>query len=94
MLRKNPNAAHVDYLQLFKKEQEHAAELKRLEEYKKQIAEERQKQELEDIAVNAGVKVYALMNESQPPRWISPLCYQFLVCLKPSAQGLPGLPSG
>ncbi|KAK9825013.1 hypothetical protein WJX74_000705 [Apatococcus lobatus] len=42
---------------LWKKEQEHAQEQKRLEEFKKQIAEERQKKELEDIAVNAGVKV-------------------------------------
>ncbi|KAK9846165.1 hypothetical protein WJX84_002742 [Apatococcus fuscideae] len=42
---------------LWKKEQEHAAELKRLEDFKKQIAEERQKKELEDVAVAAGVKV-------------------------------------
>lgn len=67
-------AAHVDYLQLFKKEQEHAAELKRLEEYKKQIAEERQKQELEDIAVNAGVKVYALTNHFQSSKMSCFLC--------------------
>ncbi len=43
--------------QLWKKEQEHAAELKRAEEFRKQIAEERQKKELEEVAVAAGVKV-------------------------------------
>lgn len=51
------NAAHVANLQLWLKEQEHAQEQKRLEEFQKQIAEERQKKEIEDIAVNAGVKV-------------------------------------
>lgn len=42
---------------VWKKEQEHAKEQNKLEDLRKQIADERQKEELEAIAAAAGHKV-------------------------------------
>ena len=46
---------------VWKKEEERAKEQSKLEDIRKQIADERQKEELEMIAAAAGHKVYVLL---------------------------------